>query len=116
MEQYAKNIGTVIQRHRVDKDITLHALATASGLEEAQMKTIEDGKSFPSLQRLIKIANYLKIKPGWLLIEAEIANFPDDIAKTFKDAIRTSSAILDIADLVLRSGQSAQEIYEKMKK
>ncbi|MBI2039016.1 MAG: helix-turn-helix transcriptional regulator [Candidatus Niyogibacteria bacterium] len=119
MAQYAKNIGTVITRHRMERDIMQHALATAVELSETQMAAIEDGKALPSLQRLIKIANYLKIKPGWLLIEAEIADLPDDVTNVLKEAMHASDTVLGIVNLAFRAGESAREIreiYEGMKK
>ncbi|OQO68402.1 hypothetical protein BH747_12020 [Enterococcus villorum] len=55
------NIGIRLKEIRTAKNISARQLALSIGLDPTQISKIENGKSVPSLQSLIKICDSLEI-------------------------------------------------------
>lgn len=56
LDDYKKNLGKIIKQKRLNLPITLHKLATVSGVSPSYIGRIEKGQRFPSASVLRKIA------------------------------------------------------------
>ena len=63
----AKRISHNLQRLRDKRQLSLEALAHASGVRRAMIAQIEAGRSFPSVKVLSKVAGALQVSLGELL-------------------------------------------------
>lgn len=53
---------------RIEKDLSIRALANQAGLEFSQVQRIEKGKVNPALTTIIALANGLGVHPSELLL------------------------------------------------
>ena len=60
-------VGNLILDHRVRVGMTQDDLASASGIDSANIRAHEKGRSMPSIQTLVRIASALGIAPGKLV-------------------------------------------------
>ena len=63
----AIHVGGLILAHRQRIGMTQDELAAASGIDSANIRAHEKGRSMPSIQTLVRIASALGIAPGALL-------------------------------------------------
>lgn len=61
MKSATEMLGARIRELRKHKGLTQEQLAEALGIDQKHMSRIELGKSYPSLDRLVKIADALKV-------------------------------------------------------
>ena len=68
MKKYTENqlqfliaLGQNIRHARSLKGLTQHEISAITGIEEAQLSRIENGKTNPSINSLIKIVDILKV-------------------------------------------------------
>lgn len=71
-----EKIGRNIKRIRTSLNLTQEAFCNGINLENSNLSNIENGKSYPSLQTLIKIIDVYNIEPNELFN----ANFYSDEA------------------------------------
>ena len=64
-------IGKVIQRCRMEKDMTQEVLSGLAGLDRTHYSKIERGLRSPTIDTLFKIAGALDMPPHRLMIEIE---------------------------------------------
>ncbi|WP_321491295.1 XRE family transcriptional regulator [uncultured Desulfobacter sp.] len=65
------HVGTRIRRARLDKKISLDAMANETGLSKDQIKNIESGEQRPSVGTLLQISRTLQLDSGFLLKEQD---------------------------------------------
>jgi transcriptional regulator with XRE-family HTH domain len=61
-------VGAQVRRWRIERGMTLAAVAERSGLNIGYLSQIENDKASPSLESLAAIADALEVPPAWLLI------------------------------------------------
>lgn len=67
MENKEKILGLRIMQRRKQKNIKQSELAEIIGVSENQISNIENGKSFPRMQKFMKICEVLNCNPDYLL-------------------------------------------------
>jgi transcriptional regulator with XRE-family HTH domain len=68
-----ENLGRALRRLRVEREMTLEALAKASDLHWTYLSGIERGRRNPTLKVLAAVAMALEIKTSELVRLAEVA-------------------------------------------
>lgn len=98
----AKRISHNLQRLRDKRQLTLEALAHASGVRRALIAQIEAGSSFPSVKVLCKVASALQVS---------IAEFldPDGAGTVIRRALLPGHGEPQVAFCELRLGPLAEE-------
>lgn len=72
-ESYAREMGVLIQRHRIEAGLTQEDLAHRAGLTRTHYQQIERGwwkrdqPANPSIKVLVRLAQVLGLEPGQLL-------------------------------------------------
>lgn len=72
-ETYARELGVLLQRHRIDAGLTQEDLAHKAGMTRTHYQQLErgwwkrDAPSNPSIKILIRLAQVLDVDPGELL-------------------------------------------------
>lgn len=69
MSEISKQIGQLIRKYRVEKNITQENLALLCGIDRSYLGRIERGEVNISIEKLYEIANTLKVHIGELLPE-----------------------------------------------
>ncbi len=64
------NVGKRIRRMREAQDLTLAQVAQMTGLEEAYLQAVEEGREVPSIGAVLKISRALGSRLGQILHEA----------------------------------------------
>ncbi len=59
--------GEVLKEFRVKKELTQQQLADYTGMDRAYISELERGLLLPSLETVMKLAQQLKIKAGYLV-------------------------------------------------
>lgn len=77
VKQMAKKFGSIIKRARLEKDLSLRALAELAGIDFSYISRLEKGSHTPSRDTVIKIAKALDIPVNELMIAA--GYMPDDM-------------------------------------
>ncbi len=72
-EENMTSIGKRIKRTRLDKKISLDAMANETGLSKASIMKIESGEKRPSVGNLLQISRALHIDSSFLLKEPDEA-------------------------------------------
>lgn len=60
-ENIKKHIGNIVKKYRKSHNYTQQSLANLVGIGQRQITMIENGKSFPSFQTIIKISSILDL-------------------------------------------------------
>ena len=60
-------IGTRIRKYRLRGKMTQKELAEIIGVDDSFISVLENGKTVPSISRLLSIAESLNIRPGVLI-------------------------------------------------
>ena len=68
-QEYAKTLGEVIKRHRMECQMTQEFVAEALGVSRQAVSKWENGSSDPSTTNLIALANLFDITPEEMLKE-----------------------------------------------
>ena len=68
-QEYAKTLGEVIKRHRMECQMTQEFVAEALGVSRQVVSKWENGSSDPSTTNLIALANLFDITPEEMLKE-----------------------------------------------
>lgn len=68
-EEYAKTLGEVIKKHRMECQMTQEFVAEALGVSRQAVSKWENGSSDPSTTNLIALANLFDITPEEMLKE-----------------------------------------------
>ena len=68
-QEYAKTLGEVIKRHRMECQMTQEFVAEALGVSRQAVSKWENGSSDPSTTNLIALANLFDITPEEMLEE-----------------------------------------------
>lgn len=79
MEKKEKNLGLRIMQRRKAKGIKQSELAEIIGVSENQISNIENGKSFPKMQKFIRICEELDCTPDYLLMGIIKSTVEDDL-------------------------------------
>lgn len=66
-------LGNAIRRRRQARDMTLDALAVASGVSRVMLVAIEHGRRNPGLRSIFELAAALGVPASELIAEAEVA-------------------------------------------
>lgn len=70
-QEYAKTLGEVIKRHRMECQMTQEFVAEALGVSRQAVSKWENGSSDPSTTNLIALANIFDITPEEMLKEIQ---------------------------------------------
>jgi hypothetical protein len=62
-----KGFGTVVERYRHERAMSIETLSAASGVPEPLVKCFEDGNYGPTFTDFLRIANGLDVPPCTLL-------------------------------------------------
>ena len=68
-QEYAKTLGEVIKKHRMECQMTQEFVAESLGVSRQAVSKWEDGSSDPSTTNLIALANLFDITPEEMLKE-----------------------------------------------
>ena len=66
-------VGAQIRRRRRDRNLTLSAVAAATGLNVGYLSQVENDKASPSLETLSALADALDVPIAWFLLEQSVA-------------------------------------------
>lgn len=83
-EAYARALGVLLQRHRVDAGLTQEQLAHRAGMTRTHYQQLErgwwkkDAPSNPSAKVLVRLAQVLDVEPGDLLPPAGKVRWPGE--------------------------------------
>lgn len=66
-------VGAQIRRRRRDRDLTLAAVAEASGMNVGYLSQVENDKASPSLETLAALAEALDVPIAWFLLDQSSA-------------------------------------------
>ncbi|MFP5341735.1 MAG: helix-turn-helix domain-containing protein [Candidatus Limnocylindria bacterium] len=61
-------VGAQVRRWRLDRGLTLAALAASSGVNTGYLSQIENDKASPSLATLAAVGDALQVPPAWFLM------------------------------------------------
>lgn len=67
-----------LKRARREKNVTAEALSVAAGVSNSAVSHLEAGSRLPRLPTLERIANALRVSPGWLAFGADAQFDPVD--------------------------------------
>ena len=70
-EEYAKSLGAVIKKHRMECQMTQEFVAETIGVSRQAVSKWENGSSDPSTTNLIALANLFDITPEEMLKEIQ---------------------------------------------
>ena len=76
MEQQQRRrplVGAQIRRRRRDRNMTLAAVAQATGLNVGYLSQVENDKASPSLETLAALADALDVPIAWFLLDTSVA-------------------------------------------
>ncbi len=97
-----KYIGSNIAKLRVSRGLSQGDLGKEIGLTPSAISNIENASSYPSVDTLIRFANYFSVTIDFLLTDKE--------AKQLEELHRKSKLLT--AEIYLRSGKSQKRLYE----
>jgi transcriptional regulator with XRE-family HTH domain len=66
-DRLLKGFGSVVERYRHERALSIETLATASGVPEPLIKSFETGDYGPTFVDFLRIANGLDVPPAMLL-------------------------------------------------
>lgn len=95
-------IGKNIARLRISRGLSQTDLGKEIGLTASAVSNIETGRSYPSVDTLIKLADYFCITVDPLLTEKDVKQLED---------LHCKSKLLT-AEMYLRSGKAHQCVYK----
>ena len=82
-EAYAREMGVIIQRHRIEAGLTQEDLAHAAGMTRTHYQQIERGwwkrdqPSNPSIKVIVRLAQVLELTPAELLPDVDRVEWRD---------------------------------------
>ena len=77
----ARHVGAKVKAIRVDLHWTQDKLAVVSGIDSANIRALESGRSTPSLATVVRVAVALGVKPGDLVDDLS----PEDFAAALSE-------------------------------
>ena len=66
-------VGAQVRRRRRDRNLTLSAVAAATGLNVGYLSQVENDKASPSLETLSALADALDVPVAWFLLDQSVA-------------------------------------------
>lgn len=93
------NVNEHIQKLRMSRGFTAAELSQKSHISENHIRSIEKGKSQPTVIVLLQLLEALNIKPVEFFKEDEQAVYPSDYEKELLEATRSLSG--ECADIIL---------------
>jgi transcriptional regulator with XRE-family HTH domain len=96
-------VGGQIKRWRVDRGLTLAAMAERSGLNVGYLSQVENDKASPSLACLAAIGNALDVPPAWFLMT-------DVPAPTVVRAAERPTTTTDLGRIEHVDGRSTRDV------
>lgn len=108
-----------IKELRNNKNITQNQLANAIGISKYAIAKYETGEREPSLDIVVKIANYFNVSTDYLLGNSEIENI-DKYINNFKEyqepIIKIIENVCSIADKKTKKIESVKVILSELNK
>ena len=108
---FTENFVNLLQKN----DMTAYAVAKGTGISQGTMGEYRSGKKKPSIENLVKIADFLNVSTDFLLgreQKSENNSAPDDEVRSAISADETKTAIASVKMLVTSDGLVKTVMYQ----
>lgn len=85
IENFYKELGTLIRKARIDADINQDVLAQQLGLTRASIVNIEKGRQRPLIHTILEIATILKVSFTSLIPGTSVTDMQEEPGSTFAE-------------------------------